>query len=209
LILAFVLGVAALLPPGGSRFADRKVWHSAHNLEQFLRWSQMLAKVGVHLAPEQIEAYVWTFAQAYLKFQAPLHAGAQPLVSQLGLGQGWGMFSNPETHPARLHVDIDRGHGFETIYVSRSDEYTWRRSEFDHNRMRKLIGRITRDQSPVLYKSLVTWVAAQAQQDFPDARRVRVRRYRFDTKLTFARGTSYDAEGAFEAARVVELGAAR
>jgi hypothetical protein len=159
----------------------------------------------VHVTSDELEAQAWTVAQAYLKCQMPLYAVAQPLVSQFGLGQGWGMFSNPETHPARLHVELDRGQGFETLYVSRSDEYAWRRREFDHNRMRKLVGRVFRDQSPALYKELVSWVATQVQRDFPDAERVRVRRYRFNTALMSVKGGRYDADGAFEAMRVVEF----
>jgi hypothetical protein len=206
LVLLGLLGAATMVPPDSGRWGDRKVWRAPHNREQFKRWSQLLGKAGVRVSARDLEATAWRWARRTVAVWAPVQRPLRPFAAQLGFAQGWSMFSNPQTHPARLHIDLDRGMGFEPLYVSRSATLDWRSQQFDHNRMRKFIGRIARTGDETLYNDFARWVAVQARQDFPDAVRLRVRRYRWQTELVQATpATSYDALGSFEGERIVEL----
>jgi hypothetical protein len=204
LFLLGLLGAAALLPPNVAEISNHRAWRLPHNQEQFTRWSRSLAGLGIHVSGRELEKITWQGVQRYKKTWGPVQRQLQPLRSQLGLSQNWAMFSNPQTHPFRVHVDVDRGNGFETIHVSRSDAYTWRREEFDHNRMRKLVGRLGRSGDPGLYEDFTHWVAARVRRDFEDAAKVRVRLYRWTTQLG-APSADSEAGGAFEDARTFEL----
>lgn len=206
--VALICGALQLLP-GGSRLGNREVWKTKHNQAQFAQWSEALGTLGIDLTPKQFEDELWRFVRSYLGFQRPAARALRPLSAQLGVNQSWRMFSNPQTHPARVHVDLDRGAGFAPLYVSRSDEFDWRRKQFDHNRMRKLVGRIVRKGRPRSHREFVNWIAAQTRDEFPDATRVRVRLFRWPTPspAELAEDAAvFDAEGRFESARVVELG---
>lgn len=156
---------------------DRQVWNSPHNREQFNHWSATLSRFGLDISSTRLKSELWEFTRRYVRLHSQLMRPVRWLPEQLGFGQSWRMFSNPQTTPSRLWLEVDDGHGFEPIYVSRSSEHTWRRSFFEHHRVRKLLGRIGRGGRDAAYESLARWVAKRAFQDYPNAARVRVRTY--------------------------------
>jgi hypothetical protein len=106
----------------------------------------------------------------------------------VGFGQSWRMFSNPQTTPSQLWIELDSGNGFTPIYVSRSSEHVWRHSFFEHHRIRKLLGRIGRGGKDSAYEALADWIAKRAFGDYPQAKRVRVRSYTWTTPAPDASG---------------------
>ncbi len=192
-----------MLLPATGRLGNRAVWQSEHNQAQFEQWALMLRDLGLSVDSRQLQSRLWALTRWYLQWRRPIKAWLSPVDAQLGIDQGWAMFSNPQTHPGRLHIDVDRGSGWEPLYVSRSDEHAWHRSQFDHNRMRKLVGRIIRGGRRGSYSRLVRWIGERAREDFPTARRVRVRLYRWTTQ---APGSDEPiAKGHFDDTRVVAL----
>jgi hypothetical protein len=174
------LALAALmLLPGTGRLGNRAVWQSKQSQAEFTRWAASLRDMGYRIDARSLESELWQLTRWYVSWRRPLERAMSAARSQLGIDQGWAMFSNPQTRPARLHVDIDRGSGWEPLYVSRSDEHAWQRERLDNSRLRKWVGRIARGGSAPSYARLVAWIGNLARSDFPEAKRVRVRLQRF------------------------------
>lgn len=182
LALTTYLGLCLLYTlPGGSRFTNRAVWNSAHNERQFGEWASALRHLGVDVTGAQFKAWLWSTTKRYVHVRNRMLRPLSWLTEQVGFGQGWRMFSNPQTTPSRLWVEVDEGSGFRPIYVSRSQERTWRRSFFEHHRIRKLLGRIGRGGGDAAYAALSKRIAQWAFADRPHAKRVRVRTYTWRT----------------------------
>lgn len=161
--------------PGGSRFTSRAVWESPHNQMQFAAWAETLTQLGIETSGPALQKRLWSATKRYSRVRDQVIEPVAWLPVQLGFAQSWRMFSNPQTTPSRLWVEVDEGHGFEPIYVSRSDVHTWRRSFFEHHRLRKLLGRIGRGGKDAAYDALAAWIADRALLDHPTAEHVRVR----------------------------------
>ena len=161
--------------PGGSRFTSRAVWESPHNQKQFTAWAQTLSRVGIETSGPALQKFLWSATKRYSRVRDQVIKPVQWLPVQLGFAQSWRMFSNPQTTPSRLWVELDEGQDFEPIYVSRSAKHTWRQTFFEHHRLRKLLGRIGRGGKDSAYDALAAWVAKRAFLDHPAALRVRVR----------------------------------
>lgn len=199
-----LLATFTLLLPGGARLASRKVWKTELNQSQFADWARALTSMGYQLTPRELEDALWSGVQRYLGVRDPIVSLLTPVLVRTGWSQSWRMFSNPQTHPARLQIELDTGHGFRPVYVSRSSEFTWKRREFDHNRTRKLFGRLIRKGRHSTYLRFGRWVTQQMVDEYPDTRRVRLRLYRWRTPPPEHAGPNYDANGRFESQRVFD-----
>src|SRR5690606_3515630 len=138
-------------------------------------------KFGVNVSGATLKQWLWGFTRRYVRAHSQLLRPVRWLPEQLGFGQSWRMFSNPQTTPSRLWVELDEGSGFEPIYVSRSTQHTWRQGFFEHHRIRKLLGRIGRGGRDGAYNSLAGWVAKRAFDEHPQAQTVRRRIYTWTT----------------------------
>lgn len=165
-----VLAVLVLALPANGRLGDRAVWESRENQLQFARW----AKLGVARDGPELDQRLWNLVQSYLSAREVAVAPFELYREYCGVGQGWRMFSNPQSHPAYIHVELRRGASFEPIYVSRSTQYDWRARQLDHHRVRKLFGRIARSTEQELWEQFGAWAAQRAAQDFPDALELRI-----------------------------------
>ncbi len=193
-----LLGAFFLLLPGGERIGNRNVWKTELNQSQFAEWSQALRRFGVTLSPAQFEELLWRGVSRYMNLQRPVIKALYPVAVNLGTHQSWRMFSNPQTHPARLRIDVDTGRGYEQVYASRSEEYTWRKQQFDHNRMRKFVGRLVRKGRRDTYVRFGRWVTEDYAQEHPDTQRVKLRLFRWQTPAPGHEKKAYDADGKLE-----------
>jgi hypothetical protein len=89
------------------------------------------------------------------------------------------MFASPRRSPVELAIDVDDGGDWRRLYLSRSPHDTYRKHQFDKNRMRKLVSRAAIDGE--LFEDLSQWIARATFEDHPSARRVRVTLLRFDS----------------------------
>lgn len=174
-LLAYAVLCLLFTLPGGSRFTSRAVWESPHNKKQFAAWAETLTQLGIETSGPGLQKRLWSATKRYSQVRDQIIEPLAWLPVQLGFAQSWRMFSNPQTTPSRLWVEVDVGQGFEPIYVSRSDLHTWRRSFFEHHRLRKLLGRIGRGGKDGAYDALAAWIAKRAFLDHPMAADVRVR----------------------------------
>jgi hypothetical protein len=160
--------------PASGRLGDRAVWESRENQLQFARWARLASKLGIARDGPELEQLLWRLTQSYLSARELVVAPFELYQQYSGVGQGWRMFSNPQSHPAYVHVELRRGASFEPIYVSRSTRYDWRGQQLDHHRVRKLFGRIARSTEQELWEQFGAWAAQRAARDFPDALELRI-----------------------------------
>ena len=169
-----VLAMLLLALPASGRLGDRAVWQSRENQLQFARWARLASKLGIARDGPEFEQLLWRLTQGYLSVREVVVAPFELYQEYSGVQQGWRMFSNPQSHPAYVHVELRRGASFEPIYVSRSRQYDWRGAQLDHHRVRKLFGRIARSTEQELWEQFGAWAAQRAAQDFPDALELRI-----------------------------------
>jgi hypothetical protein len=173
-VVFHVLSMLVLALPASGRLSDRAVWQSRENQLQFARWAKLSSRLGVARTGPELEEQLWQFMQRYLRVRGMFAAPFELYASYTGTAQGWRMFSTPQSHPAYVHVELAKGAGFEPIYVSRSDEFTWHREQFDHHRLRKLFGRVARSTEETSWEQFGQWAARQAARDVPDADGLRI-----------------------------------
>ena len=155
---------------------DRSSWADPTVQDEFRAWAERLG-----MEPKQLEERAWRFAQRWNDLHQRLISPFAPYRDYAGVRQPWVMFVAPQRHPARLEIEILEGGEWRTIYRERSDDHEWRRSLFDHDRMRSAIFRFGWDKYGSSYREFSEWVAKEAARDFPRAEAIRVRMARFRT----------------------------
>lgn len=181
-LLTYVVACLLLSTPAGSRLGNRQVWDSQHNQDEFEAWATGLRALGVDVSTRDFQDLLWRVTTTYLGSRDRLMRPLSWLSTQLGFVQSWKMFTNPQTSPSRLWVELDTGKGFTPLFVVGSDEHTWRRDFFQHHRIRKLLGRIGRAGRSHEYNALGNWLARAAAHDFPRAKALRVSVYTWKTQ---------------------------
>ncbi|MFO0547597.1 MAG: hypothetical protein U0271_04360 [Polyangiaceae bacterium] len=181
LVLFHVSAVLVLSLPGESMMNPAR-WRSENFQSDVSGWNRTLAKLGVHMSDAAFASRLRSTGESYMRARSIVAAPFLPYPDIAGTDQGWTMFSSPQRHPVELHIDVERpSRGYQPLFRPRSDEFGWRRDLFDHHRLRKLFGRFAREFSKVTFERLSKYVAALAFKDFPDATRVRIRLYSYDT----------------------------
>jgi hypothetical protein len=205
LILLHVCAVPVLALPAPAYIGNASIREAPLYRRELDAWSQRLRGLGIELTGPQLERIVVEQGRRYLGLRRAIVTPFVPYGRYLGVHQSWQMFSQPQTFPVRLHVEVRAaGEPFEPIYVQHSDEHIWRRSQFEHDRVRKLLGRIGR-RSTAGYVELARWVARQVASDFPDASHVRVRQHRAATLPPERVRAGATAPGEFSNALVFDL----
>lgn len=176
-----VLSLVVLALPDASAVHSRRRWQTANARADLRQWTERLRDWGVDTDERRLERTLWDMGSAYLRVQQPLAAPFYWYAWVTGSRQAWRMFASPQRHPAELHVDIERDGSWQTIYAPHSDELSWNRRQFEHNRFRKFLGRFARGFIPEHYAQAARWVATRAAREHPEATRVRIRLYRYDT----------------------------
>lgn len=161
---------------------DRDAWDDPTVKSEFAAWADRLGWFGVSVEPESLEDAAWRFANGWSSMRRLANAPFETYQRYTGTWQSWSMFVAPHLYPSRLCIDVRDGDGgWRNIYTARSDEQAWRCGQFDHIRMRSAIFRFAWPQYRGQYEQLANWIADRAAVDFPDADRVRVRFFRFQS----------------------------
>lgn len=181
-LVVYAVTCLVLSSPAGSRLSNRSVWDSQHNQDEFEAWASGLRNLGLNLSGRQFQDLLWNVTNTYLDQRNHWLEPLAWVTDQLGFAQGWRMFSNPQTSPSRLWVELDQGDGFTPLFVVGSQRYTWHGEFFGHHRIRKLLGRIGRAGRGPEYNELGRWLAREAAREFPDAKTLRVSMYTWKTE---------------------------
>ena len=181
--IVYVAVAAWIALPSGERLRDRALWEHPSTQQQFRAWATLLQSFGLEIEAEPLQERAWGLTQNYLELRRKWVWPVQELALQLGVDQSFRMFSNPQTTPSLLVVELDRGAGFDPIYVARASQHRWNARQLEHHRIRKLIGRVARGSYEAQWRGLTRWLARRASCDFPEGKRLRVRLYRSHTEV--------------------------
>lgn len=173
LVLLHVVALIVMAFPAPGGLVSRSAWNTPNARDDFNAWGEALGVDG-----GELKARLWKISRVYVYARAAVHRPLRPYQQLAGTYQGWSMFTSPQRHPTTLGVEVEQETGWQAIYASRSDELTWRRPQFDHNRVRKLTGRFARDGNHESFDHFARWIAKQVAADFPTASRARVSLYR-------------------------------
>jgi len=174
-----VLTFQALPSVGGG--LSRQAWRTPTVQGEFRAWSARLQRLGFDVSLSELEDQMWDFAVAYEQGRRTVLRPFRPDLEYSGTYQSWRMLVAPHRFPGRLHIDVDRGEGWQPLYVARSDEHGWRRGWLDHDRFRAAIFRYAWKHYRRSRTQFTEWIADRVAEDFPDAERVRVSFMRFRT----------------------------
>lgn len=175
----FAISWMALPSAGGGM--NRSAWKSGTVQGEFRTWVGRLNRIGVDITVPELEDVLWDFARRYEKGKQWVLDPMRPYLTTTGSEQSWRMFVAPHRYPGRLVIELDHGDGFVPIYMARSNEHTWRRSVFDHDRMRAAVFRYAWPHFKGPRHRFTEWVAREVAEEFPEAERVRVSFLRYRT----------------------------
>lgn len=208
LIFLHLAAMLVMCLPAPYNMASKRSWQTPQAQAEAATWAKNLRSVGISTTAEELTEGMHSFTRGYLRLHGRLNQPFRPYQKLANMRQGWSMFSHPQTHPGWLHIDIrsdirPRGQSYRPIYIQHSEQHTWRRDQFEHNRVRKLLGRIARrPKGHPAYKALTRWIARQVARDFPDATHVRVRHFR---RRTLKPGSGEAPKGRFVEPLVLPL----
>lgn len=168
------------LPSAGSGL-NRTAWKDATVQAEFAVWADRLGAVGVPITVPELEERLWGLAHGVERVRGAVLAPFAPYYRYCGTWQSWRMFVAPHRYPGRLEIRVDRGQGWEPLYLARSDDHAWRRAWFDHDRMRAAVFRYGWPHYKAARRHFTDWVARQVAADLPEARRVEVSFLRYRT----------------------------
>jgi hypothetical protein len=176
----FAVTVCAL-PSAGSGM-NRAAWRQPTVQGEFAAWTRRLNGLGVSVTSEGLQDWAWAVASRHEGVRDAVLAPFRPYFQLCGTWQGWRMFVAPHRFPARAEIEIDRGQGWEKVYVARSADHTWLARQLDHDRFRAALFRYGWDHYRSPRQQYATWVSRQAAAAFPGAIRARISFVRTPTR---------------------------
>jgi hypothetical protein len=197
------IAIKAFPAPGGGM--KRGAWKDPTVQAEFDAWRGRLSVVGVDVSAEEFEERLWQFATGYNNGVKSLTGPFDPYYRYCGTWQSWRMFVAPHRHPARLHIDVETAGEWQPIYVGRSEVHEWHREQFDHDRFRSAHFRYAWGPYASTFKQFGVWVAKEAAVDFPEARRVRLRYFKYRTPSPLEVREDIAAEGHWQRALTHDL----
>ncbi|MCB9680223.1 MAG: hypothetical protein H6733_02025 [Alphaproteobacteria bacterium] len=175
LIALHCVAIMALAFPAPSGGMSRKTWADPTVQAELEGWRERLGGVGLALDKDAFQDGLFDLASGYMKVRAAILAPMRPYHLYFGTWQSWRMFIAPHMYPSRLHVDVHDADGWREVYAARSDEATWLRPLFDHDRMRAAVFRYAWPNFTGTYRAFCAFLARRAAVDFPEADQIRVR----------------------------------
>lgn len=167
------LVLQALPDPGAG--LKRAAWKDPTVQQEFRVWAGFFSQFGREVSVAELQDRLWILANDVTGLRKALVRPFAPYVEYIGMRQPWRMFVAPHRFPTTLVIDLREGEAWRTLYIDRSDEHTWRRAIFDHDRMRAAVFRYGWPEYISIYRDFGRWIARAAAADFPEATQVRVR----------------------------------
>jgi len=182
-LLAVIL-MAIPAPAGGMK---KSAWKDPTVQSEFAAWTDRFNALGAGITQEEFETELWDFALGFMKVRTTVLKPFQPYYHWAGTWQTWRMFIAPHRFPARLHIDVleqpEVGErAWRTVYVARSTEHDWLKTELDQERMRSAMFRYGWSSYKRAWSEFADWAAVRAAADFPDATMIRLRMWKQRTR---------------------------
>jgi hypothetical protein len=171
LVVAVSLFAAAPLP----KSVKRSQFDTPLAREEIARWIDLFAAVGIHRTREQLVEDAHASGTFWVGVRRTVLGPFADLFRITGTGQGWGLFTYPDSFPHRLHVwtRTSADANWQVLYAGLDAEHDWQRDRFTYRRVRAIYdGQTTR--TGATYDTFTRWAARMAFEDVPEAAQVRV-----------------------------------
>ena len=179
LVALHLVSIVVLSLPSGAALTNRRGWETPNAKAEFKNWSERLRAVGWDLTPEEFEAELWAVDSSFGRWRDRVAAPFAIYARYTGARQGWQMFATPQKVPGEVHLDVFVDGKWRSLVRPRDPRSNWRLAQRTHNRVRKQLGRFGRTFYRNQYDGFARWLASLAAADFPEARRIRVRLWRY------------------------------
>ncbi len=170
-VVAVNLFAAAPLP----KSVKRSQYDTPMAKEELGRWVELLAGIGVDVTPEQLIDASYRSGTALAGFRRAVMSPFDSFFRVTGTGQGWGLFTYPDSFPHRLTVWVrdSKEANFQEVFAGLHPVHRWNREIFAYRRVRGVYDSQT-SKPGSSYDAFARWVADRAFADFPSAEQVRV-----------------------------------
>lgn len=199
-VVVFVHGVAASpLPPSPT---TAKALSNPIAVEELDGWVKVLGGLGIQTTRPRLTELAIRSSEVTSELRDAVVKPFRPLLRITGTGQGWGLFTYPNTHPHRLVIEVERDGEFQVVYRALDPEHDYLEPQLTFRRVRGVYDDNASKVRPS-YESFARWVARQAFEDWPDATRVRVKMIRTHVVTP---GQAADPKAETRLVRVVKRG---
>tara|TARA_R110002096_G_scaffold436061_1_gene666624 strand:+ start:8424 stop:9071 length:648 start_codon:yes stop_codon:yes gene_type:complete len=168
-VLTHLAAVVLMSLPSNYRLGSRSHWETPEVQADLVRWSNTLGVDG-----EEFEEVLWDWTQRYIRIRKKVTHPFLKYADYTGTRQGWTMFSGPRRRTGRYTVEVEVGGEFRTLFRTQDSSATWNRWQFEHNRVRKLMAKLTTHPKDRAYAELTRWIAKRVAEDFPQATRCKI-----------------------------------
>jgi hypothetical protein len=149
----------------------------------FRDWSDLAKGLGINLEAAKIEELSFTWGTRVLGVRNKALAPFRPYYKYAGTNQRWQMFGYLNRTPGRIEVAtcdkinkrLCAKQDWDWRFIMGSDEADWLRPRMEQERIRAIVSSFAWKKRKGHYNALGRWLAAQAAEDFPDAKTLRVR----------------------------------
>ncbi len=169
LILVHLVSVILLSLPSSNRLSDKAYWDAPKQQRELAAWSDRLG-----MGKEDFESFLWRNTQRYVRARKWVTRPFLTYADYSGTRQGWTMFASPRLTTGRFEVEVEIAGEWQLVFRPRDGVADWNRWQFDHNRVRKLLGRLANKPHQRAYNELAKWIAHKLAEDFPNASRAKI-----------------------------------
>lgn len=173
-VIALVLvvnGVAASPMPKSVKLSH---FETAIAIEELDRWVGLLRSAGLTLTRPELAAHAYAIGTFFADVRGTLLGPFKGWFRVTGTGQGWGLFTYPDSYPHQLVIDVRPAAGeWRSVYAALDPDAAWRRSQLAYRRVRGVYDGNTRKPG-ASYDHFVAWAGKHALAEFPDAAEARV-----------------------------------
>ncbi|MDP2315591.1 MAG: hypothetical protein Q8P41_22015 [Pseudomonadota bacterium] len=176
-VVLLVSGIAASPMPKSVRRAH---FETPIAIEEVDRWVGILGGVGVTVTRKELADRTYTVGKFFADLRGTLLGPFKGWFRVTGTGQGWGLFTYPDSYPHQLVIEVRAAgsapgseDGWRPIYAALDPDAAWHRDQLAYRRVRGVYDGNTRKPGPS-YDNFVAWASRQAFADLPDAAEVRI-----------------------------------
>ncbi|MDP2306016.1 MAG: hypothetical protein Q8P18_08310 [Pseudomonadota bacterium] len=178
-VIALVLVVNGLAASPMPKSVKRSHFETAIAIEELDRWVGILGSVGLTLTRPELTEHTYAVGKFFAELRGTLVGPFKGWFRVTGTGQGWGLFTYPDSYPHQLVIEVRSASGagpegeWRTVYAALDPDAAWHRSHLVYRRVRGVYDGNTRKPG-ASYDNFVAWAGKQALVEFPDAAEARV-----------------------------------
>lgn len=173
-VIALVLVVNGVAASPLPKSVKRSQFDTPIAIEELDRWVGISQTVGVPLTRAELTEHAYTIGKFFADLRGSLLGPFKGWFRVTGTGQGWGLFTYPDSYPHQLVVEVRPADGeWRPVYTALDPDAAWRRSSLVYRRVRGVYDGNTRKPG-ASYDNFAAWLGKHALADFPDAAEARV-----------------------------------